>query len=373
LVDVAGETPACSCPDWTEHGELLGRACKHIHSVLIHSRKIEIPSGLLMGNDSHTRPSARDWTAYDTAQQHEREDFTRLLRALCGGIVAPMQTNGRPRKAPADVVFAIVLKVYTRFSGRRLMSDVRAAQADGDMDETLSPKSISRYMESEELTALLRTLIRESAAPLAMIERTFAVDSSGFSSTSYDRWVDVKYGRSKKRQKWVKAHLICGAVTHVVTDAIVADGNSADCPMLPELVNNTARTFTVERVCADKAYLSHANFDAVERVGAVPYVPFKVGNTGEGPALWRRMWGLFVYKQAEWAAAYHARSQVETVFSMVKAKFGANVLAKSLTAQKNEVLAKILAHNICRLVHCLHEFGVAAEFWTAGKGGHDVH
>jgi hypothetical protein len=183
----------------------------------------------------------------------------------------------------------------------------------------------------------------------------------------------VKYGRSKKRQRWVKAHLICGAVTHVVSDAIVADGNSADCPLLPELVNNTAQTFQVERVCADKAYLSHANFDAVERVGAVPYIRFKVGNTGEGPALWRRMWGLFVYKQAEWAAAYHARSQVETVFSMVKAKFGANVLAKSLTAQKNEVLAKILAHNICRLVHCLHEFGVAAEFWTAGKHGPHVH
>lgn len=102
-------------------------------------------------------------------------------------------------------------------------------------------------------------------------------------------------------------------------------------------------------------------------------IPFKVGSTGEGPALWRKMWGLFVYKQAEWAAAYHARSQVETVFSMVKAKFGANVLAKSLTAQKNEVLAKILAHNICRLVHCLHEFGVAAEFGTTQTGGGHVH
>jgi hypothetical protein len=77
LVDVAGETPACSCPDWTEHGELLGRACKHIHSVLLRLKKVEFPSGLLMGNDSHTRPSERDWSAYNTAQMHEREDFTR--------------------------------------------------------------------------------------------------------------------------------------------------------------------------------------------------------------------------------------------------------------------------------------------------------
>jgi hypothetical protein len=43
LVDVAGETPACSCPDFSEHGSLLGRMCKHIWSVLIASKKVEIP------------------------------------------------------------------------------------------------------------------------------------------------------------------------------------------------------------------------------------------------------------------------------------------------------------------------------------------
>jgi hypothetical protein len=374
LVDVAGETPACTCEDWTAHGELLGRLCKHAWSVLIRSKKIEIPSGLLMSNDSASRPTcARDWHAYDQAQQHERDHFTRLLRALCGGIVAPMQTNGRPRKAPADVVSAIVLKVYTRFSGRRVISDLRAAQEAGDIEETLSPKSISRYMESEATHDLLRELIRESAAPLVAVERTFAIDSSGFSSSSYDRWVDIKYGRTQKRQRWVKAHMICGAATHVVTDVIVADGNSADCPMLPELVSNTAQRFTMTEVCADKAYLSHRNFDAIERVGATPYVPFKIGNTGDGPALWKRMWALYTYKQPEWAAAYHARSQSESVFSMVKAKFGANVLAKSLAAQKTEVLAKFLAHNICCLIASMHELGIAAEFGGNRDGGGHAH
>ena len=47
---------------------------------------------------------------------------------------------------------------------------------------------------------------------------------------------------------------------------------------------------------------------------------------------------------------YHRRSNVETVFAMVKAKFGDTVLAKSADGQTNEVLTKVIAHNLCVLI-----------------------
>jgi hypothetical protein len=34
---------------------------------------------------------------------------------------------------------------------------------------------------------------------------------------------------------------------------------------------------------------------------------------------------------------------------------------------KNEVLCKIICHNICCLIQEIHELGIAAEFWK----GHD--
>jgi hypothetical protein len=64
---------------------------------------------------------------------------------------------------------------------------------------------------------------------------------------------------------------------------------------------------------------------------------------------------------------YHARSQVESVFSMVKAKFRDHVRSKSDVAMKNECLAKFIAHNICCLIRSQLELGIATDFWNQAK------
>jgi hypothetical protein len=43
---------------------------------------------------------------------------------------------------------------------------------------------------------------------------------------------------------------------------------------------------------------------------------------------------------------------------MIKRKFGNSVRSKTLTAAKNEVLCKILCHNICCLISTMYEFGI---------------
>ena len=49
--------------------------------------------------------------------------------------------------------------------------------------------------------------------------------------------------------------------------------------------------------------------------------------------------------------------------SMVKAKFGSNVRAKTPTAQVNEALLKFLCHNIVVLVQSIYELGIEPAFW----------
>jgi transposase len=370
LVDLGSEQPGCTCPDFEDHGNAQGFRCKHIVAAGIAAKLIEVP----VIEETTTRTTyTQDWPAYEQAQQHEREHFVTLLRDLCSGIEQPAYTFGRPRLSLADTVFACVLRSYVGLSSRRAASDTRAAQSDGLIDSMVSPRSVLRYLDDESLTELLRTLIRQSAAPLAGVEDRFAVDSSGFATTTYARWFDHKWGKDRKQQQWLKAHICVGVSTHIITDVIVTDNSGADAPQLPELVTNTAKRFTMAEVSGDKAYLSHRNFDAIESVGAVPFVPFKVGTTGEGPALWRKMWGLFVYKNDDFRKHYHARSNVETTFSMIKRKHGASLRAKHLTAQRNELLCKLLCHNLCVLVASMYELGIAAEFGGKQTGGHDVH
>lgn len=49
---------------------------------------------------------------------------------------------------------------------------------------------------------------------------------------------------------------------------------------------------------------------------------------------------------------------VETTFAMIKGKFGSHLRSKGDTAQINEALCKIPCHNICVLIHSMHEFGI---------------
>lgn len=50
---------------------------------------------------------------------------------------------------------------------------------------------------------------------------------------------------------------------------------------------------------------------------------------------------------------------------MIKSKFGDSVKSKSDTAMVNEVLCKVLAHNICQVIQAIHELGIEQPgFWT---------
>ncbi len=77
------------------------------------------------------------------------------------------------------------------------------------------------------------------------------------------------------------------------------------------------------------------------------------------------MYHLFMFNREEFAAHYHKRSNIETKFSIIKGKFGSHVRAKSDQGQVNEVLAKVLCHNICVLSRAIDELGIEPLFGSA--------
>ena len=52
---------------------------------------------------------------------------------------------------------------------------------------------------------------------------------------------------------------------------------------------------------------------------------------------------------------------------MIKAKFGDSIRSKSDTAMVNEVLAKVLCHNLCVVIQASHELGLDAVFCTESR------
>lgn len=355
----------------TDHEE-RGGVCKHLWAVQHTLRRETVLSDGTRVTETVTvkRTYRQEWSAYNAAQVNEKASVAELLHALCSNIQTPPQATGRPRLPLKDVVFAAGMKVYLGTSGRRASTDFRDLAARGFMAKAPHYNSIFGYLEDERLAPLLKTLIEESAKPLRAVESDFAVDASGFATACYSRWFDEKYGApDPKRRKFIKAHIMVGVRTHVVTSVEVTEGHANDSPYLPQLVDGAAdRGFKLAEVSADKGYLSQANLAAIEARGAAPYVMFKSNSQGEsGPATWRRLHAYFTLEREKFLAHYHKRSNVESVFSMMKAKFGPAIRSKSDAAQRNEVLLKVLMHNLCCLVQAAHEIGLKPEFWTEGS------
>jgi len=64
---------------------------------------------------------------------------------------------------------------------------------------------------------------------------------------------------------------------------------------------------------------------------------------------------------------YHKRSNAESVFNMMKCKFGTHLYSKSEVGQTNEILCKALAHNICVLIQEYHENDLKRDFNKCAK------
>jgi len=363
---VDGQVLGCTCPDF----EKRGSTCKHMFAVTYVLERERSIATMIEGDTTTTTVIEvlrykQVWSAYNSAQTNEKSRFLALLYELCAGIDEPIQTMGRPRLSMADMIFSSAFKVYSTVSSRRFMTDLRDAYARHYFARLPHYNSIIGYLEKPELTPYLKQLIELSSLPLKSIETDFAVDASGFSTATYSRWFSAKYGKEMDQHDWIKVHLMCGVKTNIVTSVEISGAHVHDTNMFAPLVNSTAKRFDVEQVSADKAYSNKANLTVVENKGANPYIDFKKNTKPSGKVdIWHRMFHYYQMNQADFYQQYHKRSNVESTFSMIKAKFGGYLRSKTFTAQANEALCKILCHNLCCLIQSSYELGTEAAFWN---------
>jgi hypothetical protein len=57
---------------------------------------------------------------------------------------------------------------------------------------------------------------------------------------------------------------------------------------------------------------------------------------------------------------------------MIKAEFGDRIRSKTDTAQTNEVLLKILCHNICVVIQSMYELGIEPTLWAKTQSAQKV-
>jgi transposase len=359
------DPPACTCPDFKK----TAIKCKHIFAVQFYVEK-ERGSVIPTAPEKQRLTYRQEWPAYNLAQTNEKAKFQELLYELTRDVedLPRKSVAGRNRLPLGDMIFSVAFKTYSLFSGRRFISDLRDAQQRGYISRTPHFNSIFNYLELAEMTVRLKELIALSSLPLKAIETDFATDSSGFTTGRYVRWFDVKYGNTEDWHDWVKLHLMCGVQTNIVTGVEMSERYANDSPYFKPLLEQTARSgFQIREVSADKGYDSFNNRCLVLIKGGIPYIPFREGeknkpNASNKGELWRRMYHFYRFNQEEFARHYHKRSNSESVFSMIKAKFNERIRSQTKTGQINEVLCKVLCHNLCCVIQSMYELDIEVDF-----------
>jgi len=360
------QAKTCTCLDHTDGGF----TCKHYFAAsIVHQRDV-LPDGTIVETKTMTftekKVYKQDWPAYTRAQATEKRRVRVLLQDLCRKLPERERPEGKSGPKPhlvSDAVFAMAYKVYCGLSARRCGTDLDEAHERGFLTKRIPVLKAAQFFEDPYYTPILKDLIAFSASPLRAVETAFAIDSSGFGTSRFERWYDQKYGVTRQRSYWVKCHIASGVKTNVVAAVRILDKDAADSPQFVPLVKETRQHFEVGEVSADKAYASLENFEEVAGIGARAYIAFKENTTGAVGGEFAKAFHYFKACQQDYMDHYHKRSNVESTFSAVKRKFGDFVRAKLDTAMVNEVLCKFLCQNLTCLIQEQETLGIVPVFW----------
>jgi transposase len=372
-VTMTDDGPRCSCPDY----ELRQKICKHgwaVQYALFRETRTETkPDGTVTTTTTEeTRVRVTygqpNWSAYHKAQCNEKDYFVRLLHGLVADVPTAEQKGAGRRVLPmADMIFSAAYKVYSGFSARRFMSDMRDAADKGLVSQAPCYNSIFNYMALENMTPILHDLIEASAKPLAALETQFAVDSTGIGTECFYRHFSAKWGKDKERREFVKLHVLIGTRTNVVASCKITtrENDHGDVTEFKPLVEQGSKSFDMKEISGDLAYSSYANLEVTESIGAKPFIPFKSSSKPVSKShkpkssTWTRLYHYFELNREEFLEHYHRRSNVESSFSMIKRCISDTLRSKTTTAQVNEALLVVLCHNVRCLIHEAFELGIA--------------
>ena len=280
-----------------------------------------------------------------------------------------------------------------------MMSSLKSAQRRGLITKAPdSPSTLSRYLEDMALTPVLKHLIQQSTLPLWGLDNgVFATDATAFSTRVRGTWLKSKQRASDKerekqegvgeieetgeteefeevnRRQWIKAHCVFGTTTKIVTAVEASIGTEADTDYLQDLTSTTLSEHEVIDMCVDMGYLSNNHYEFMDSLGINLWMPFKSNSKESSPnrrpdGPWERAFHFFHLNRDEFLKRYHPRSISETGFSMIKANYSDLLRGRNLIAQYNELLCKVLAHNVCCLITAMYEFDLDLSFGKKDSG-----
>jgi hypothetical protein len=181
--------------------------------------------------------------------------------------------------------------------------------------------------------SLLSKLISEKEAEI------IAVDASGFQTNNMSYYYANAWNSQDKRKhrRYLKLSIAIDTNKQSVLSYKIRLGPRNDNIDFKSVLKNLSAKFVV----ADRGYDSRANrYFVLRKLKAYPHIRKRItsGTTYEKAGI----------KLEFDEDIYHQRSKAETVFSVIKRKYGSIVLSKKFDTQKKELICRLIAYNLDR-------------------------
>jgi hypothetical protein len=246
-------------------------------------------------------------------------------------------------------LFLLVYKQFRKFTYEELSTDI---ESNPDLKAYLGLRKMPHYT----------TLVKfAKGLPLQVIERliwafkTFvgdvkkvAIDATGISLDNASLHYCKRIGLSTRKRPFMKASFIADIERYLILLPKLRKKSRHDTIDAKPMIKKFAEHYTPEVFFGDRGYDDEKIFKLVfENLGAYPLIlqrRLEIDNHRRKGQYRKKFFKEFDYCQ------YLERNKIETLNSMFKRRFGSNTRTKIVKTQKVEILLRIVAFNIDRLI-----------------------
>lgn len=181
-------------------------------------------------------------------------------------------------------------------------------------------------------TYLLNSLLNLKQAEIA------AIDSTGFETSTRSHYYQQVFNMKNKRKarRYDKLSIVIDADKQLILSQKIRRGPRNDNIDFKRLL----RDLKMKYVVADKGYDSKANRKYALQKKAYPHIPRRIYSG----ATYEKLGVKLKFNEK----IYHQRSKVETVFSVIKRKYGSIVKGRSFASQEKEIILMLVTYNLDR-------------------------
>jgi hypothetical protein len=236
----------------------------------------------------------------------------------------------------------------------------------------------SEYLNEKPTTAILNWSIAEICTVVMSLFDDIILDGTGIGLTTRGTYRSERYGipHTEGRSLYARLNLVMDRKFKMVLAAVVTRDHGKGTGEVSQVRSLLQRVraigFAPKRVLADALYGNENVLEAIEECGAEPFIPLKSIYTEQRlpktPLMLALYWRIKADRDA-FQAVYDNRPVIEAGIWSIKAKFEGSTRSRTFRAQVNEILFKVLCHNIDVLIHAARENKIDIEGLLGDKLG----